>query len=147
MQLNTLARYGMRAVIRLALLTDGSNQLVSVKRIAEKENISPKYLEMIFAVLKRNNILAAVKGKGGGYKLNRPLKKITTLEIIETLGGRIGPVDCAINKDFCDNNPETCTVSPLWGELNILIRDFLKSRTLEDIVNQYGRRGESKRKK
>ena len=133
----------MRAVIRLAMLTDGSNQLASVKRIAREENISAKYLESIFAVLKRNNILAAVKGKGGGYKLIHPLKKITTLEIIEMLGGKIGPVDCTINKDFCDNDPGTCTVSPLWGELNIMIRDFLKSRTLEDIVHQYGQHGKT----
>jgi len=147
MQINTLARYGMRAVIRLALLTDGSNQLASVKRIADLENISPKYLELIFAVLKRNNILAAVKGKGGGYKLTRPLKQITTLEIIETLGGKIGPVDCTINKNFCDNDPGKCMVSPLWRELNILIRDFLKSRTLEDIVHQFGQRSKPKRTK
>ena len=147
MQINTLARYGIRAVVRLAMLTDGSTQVASVKRIAEKENISPKYLESIFAVLKRNNILTAVKGKGGGYKLTRPLKKITTLEIIETLGGRIGPVDCVINKDLCDNDPGTCTVSPLWGELNILIRDFLESRTLEDIVHNYYQRGKTKPKK
>jgi len=146
MQINTLARYGIRAVVRLAMLTDGSTRVASVKRIAEKENISPKYLESIFAVLKRNNIITAVKGKGGGYKLTRPLEKITTLEIIETLGGRIGPVDCAINKDFCDNDPETCTVSPLWGELNILIRDFLESRTLEDIVHDYYQRGKTKPK-
>ena len=146
MQLNTFTRYGMRAAVRLAILTEDSNQLASVKRIAEKENISPKYLESIFAALKRNNIITAVKGKGGGYKLTRPSKKITTLEIIETLGGRIGLVDCTINKDFCDNDPGTCTVSPLWGELNILIRDFLNSRTLEDIVHHYGQRGKTKRK-
>ena len=144
MQINTLARYGMRAVVRLALITDGPTQLASVKRIAEEENISPKYLESIFAVLKRNNILTAVKGKGGGYKLTRSLKKVTPLEILETLGGRIGPVDCTINKDFCDNDPVTCTVSPLWGELNTLIRDFLKSRTLEDIVHNYHSRGKTK---
>ena len=147
MQLNTLARYGIRAVIRLAMLTDGSTQLASVKRIAEEENISAKYLEAICAILKRNNILTAVKGKGGGYKLTRPLKNITTLEIIESLGGRIGPVDCTINKDFCDNDPGTCTVFPLWGDLHILIRDFLKSRTLEDIVQHYTQRGKTKRKK
>ena len=146
MQLNTLARYGMRAVIRLAILTDGSTQLASVKRIAEEENVSSKYLESIFAVLKRNNILTAVKGKRGGYKLARPLKKITTLEIIETLGGRIGPVDCVINKEFCENDPKKCIVAPLWCDLNILIRDFLKSRTLEDIVHHYGQRGKTKRK-
>jgi Rrf2 family protein len=147
MQLNTLARYGIRAIVRLAILTDGSTRLASVKMIAEMENISPKYLESIFAVLKRNNILTAVKGKGGGYKLTRPLKKITSLEIIEILGGRIGPVDCVINENFCDNDPRTCTVSPIWCELNILIRDFLRSRTLEDIVHQYNQRSNTKRMK
>lgn len=144
MQINTLARYGLRALVRLAILTDGSTPLASVKKIAEKENISPKYLESIFAVLKKNNILTAVKGKGGGYKLSRPLKKITTLEIIEILGGRIGPVDCTINKNFCNNDPKQCTVSPLWCDLNVLIRDFLKSRTIEDIVNNYHHRDKTR---
>jgi Rrf2 family protein len=144
MQINTLARYGMRAVVRLAILIENSDQLVSVKRIAEEENISPKYLESIFAVLKRNNILAAVKGKGGGYKLARPLNEITSLEIIETLGGRIGPVDCVINEHFCENDPGSCTVSPLWCDLNALIRDFLRSRTLEDILIQYRKIGKTK---
>lgn len=140
MQINTLARYGMRAVVRLTILTENSDQPVSVRSIAQIENISPKYLELIFAILKKNNILTAVKGKGGGYKLTRPLNEITSLEIIEALGGRIGPVDCVINEHFCDNDPETCTVSPLWCELNILIRDFLGSRTLEDILNHHKHR-------
>lgn len=147
MHLNTLARYGIRAVVRLAILTHGSARLASVKRVAEEENISPKYLESIFAILKRNNILSAVKGKGGGYKLARPLKLISTLEIIEILGGKIGPVDCTINKDLCDNDPEKCTVYLLWCDLNAIIRDFLRCRTLEDIVHQYEQLGKSKPKK
>jgi len=145
LQLNTLARYGIRAVIRLAILTEGSIQLASVKKIAEEENISPKYLESIFAILKRNNILTAVKGKKGGYKLARPIEQITALEIIEILGGRIGPVDCTINKEFCDNDPGTCSVFALWCDLNLLMRDFLKSRTLNDIVNHYNQRGKIKK--
>lgn len=136
MQINTMARYGMRAVVRLAILAGESNQLTSIKKIAGEENISPKYLESIFAILRKNNILTASKGKGGGYRLTRHPKEITSLEIIEILGGRIGPVDCAVLKESCNNDPEKCTVSPLWCDLNTLIRDFLKSRTLEDLVHR-----------
>jgi Rrf2 family protein len=147
MQINTLTRYGMRAVVRLAILTENSDQPVSVKRIAQVENISPKYLELIFSVLKKSNILKATKGKGGGYRLTRPLNKITSLEIIETLGGRIGPVDCAIDENFCDNDPGKCTVSPLWCGLHVQIRDFLKSKTLADILHHHKNRNKTKSKK
>jgi Rrf2 family protein len=146
MQINTLARYGMRAVVRLALITDEANQLVSVKRIAEIEQISPKYLETIFALLKKNSILTAVKGKGGGYKFSRPPKEINSLEILEALGGEIGPVDCVLNENVCNNNPSTCTVSPLWCDLHVLIRDFLSSKTVADIVDHHKQLGKNNQK-
>lgn len=145
MQINTLARYGMRAVVRLALITGDDNRLASVKQIAEIEHISPKYLETIFALLKKNNILTAVKGKGGGYKLARPMNKVTSLEILEALGGKVGPVDCVINSNFCNNDPGTCTVSPLWCDLHVLIRDFLSSRTIADIVNHHHQTGQNRK--
>lgn len=147
MQINTMARYGMRAVIRLAILTEGKHTLASIKTIAGAENISPKYLESIFAILRKHNILASVKGKGGGYRLTRPLKQITSLEIIEILGGKIGPVDCVSDKNACGNNPENCTVSLLWCDMNTLIRDYLKSRTLENLLLIYRKRTKTGQKK
>lgn len=143
MQINTLARYGMRAVVRLAIMTENSDQPVSVRNIAQAENISAKYLELIFSVLKKNNILKATKGKSGGYRLARPLNEITSLEVIEILGGRIGPVDCVLDENFCDNDPGTCAVSPLWCELHVQIRDFLKSRTLADILHHHKKRNKT----
>ncbi len=135
MHISTITRYGLRAAVRLADISRDNGRLVSVADIAKAESISVKYLEAIFSILKRHNIISAVRGKNGGYRLTRPMNKISLLEIVEALGGKIGPVDCVTDKNFCSaKNRAACTAYPVWREVHQGIKKILDDKTLEDLV-------------
>ncbi len=83
--LNTKSRYGLAALLTLAAAHDQG--LLQSKEIAQRNNIPPKYLEQIFALLTGAEIVQSVRGKNGGYRLARPPAAITVLEVIEILEG------------------------------------------------------------
>ncbi|MFC1504155.1 RrF2 family transcriptional regulator [Spirochaetota bacterium] len=137
MHLSTFARYGLRSIIRLAVQHTQGKEIVSISAIAKHENISIKYLEAIFAILKKNNMISAVRGKKGGYRIKKKYDAITALNIVESLDGEIGPVDCVIDKKSCKNKPSECVVYPLWVELNKKMRQVLMSKTLADFIKDF----------
>ncbi len=138
MQLSTFSRYGMRAIVRLAFFQQEGYDRVKLEKIAKHEGISLKYLEAIFAALKRQKLVQSFKGRSGGYKLRKQPADITALEVVEALEGGITPVDCIEDKNECNFDPAKCSVSKLWIELNNVIRNYLKSKTLEEIINEIG---------
>ena len=135
MQLSTFSQYGLRAMVRLGLISKDGEEVVSVKRISETENISLKYLENIFSILKKHNFIISQKGKKGGYKLTREPELITVLEVIEALEGTVNPVSCM--SDTCCNNPAACTAHPMWLELFNSIKQTLGNKTIRDLMNEY----------
>ncbi len=137
MELSTFSRYGMRAMVRLAYMQQKNNAVVSLKGIAEAEKISPKYLEAIFATLKKNKLVFSRKGKNGGYMLNKQPDEITALDIVEALEGPLTTVNCLANKNDCVSDPARCSVINLWADLNKVIREQLGSKTIADILNEH----------
>jgi len=137
MQISTYARYGLRAIIRLALITNSGKKVASIKEIAENENISAKYLEAIFSRLKKSKYILSFKGKQGGYRLNRHPNDITVFEIVELLDRKIAPLNCLINSKECPYNPKKCTVLNLWKELDYSIKTILENKTLQDLMDEY----------
>ncbi len=133
MELSTLSRYGMRAMVRLATLQTGGQPVISLREIAKAENISFKYLEAIFSLLKKHKLVLSHKGKNGGYMLNKPAKEITALEIVEALEGTISPVGCLNNKLDCSFGQKRCKVVNLWADLDETIREKLNSTTVADL--------------
>ncbi len=125
MQISTYARYGLRAMVRLALLTDSGEKVASIKKIAENENISVKYLEAIFSTLRKRKYLLSFKGKHGGYQLNKHPNTITAFEIVGLLDGKIAPLNCLVNSEECPYNPQKCTVLSLLKELDHSIKTIL----------------------
>ena len=85
MKLSKKSRYGLRALIDLAV--NSASGHVSLNSIAERNEISPQYLEQVFAALRRAGIVKSVKGPQGGYLLNAPSDQITLAEILEALEG------------------------------------------------------------
>ncbi len=136
MQISTFARYGLRAIIRLATMSDYGSRVVSVKEIAEYENISIKYLESIFTTLRKSKFINSYKGKNGGYKLSRAAGSITALEIMEILDEKLTPLNCRINRDECTNKTGECTVMGLWKELDDSINSVLSNKTLQDLIDE-----------
>ena len=134
MKISTKGRYALRMLIDLA-----ENQncgFVSLKDIADRQNISKKYLEQIIPIFNKSDILKTTRGSQGGYKLSKSPDKYTVGEILRLTEGSLAPVDC-INQDpiECERSGE-CPTLPVWQGLNRVINEYLDSITLQDILDQ-----------
>ncbi|HPU08754.1 MAG TPA: Rrf2 family transcriptional regulator [Candidatus Atribacteria bacterium] len=129
---STRSRYGLRFMIELALFYDSKN-LVFLREIAEKEDISEKYLTQLAIPLRARGLISSRRGAGGGYRLSRPPAQITAKEVIEALEGGIFPVDCLENPDLCSRVP-FCAARKMWKELQDKISETLEKFTLEDLA-------------
>ena len=130
MMVSTKGRYALRIMVDLAENQEGGP--VSLKDIAERENIGIKYLEIIVSSLNKNGLLKSVRGKNGGYMLNREPADYTISSILTAAEGSLAPVACVSDGD-CKNAP-SCKTYVLWKELDDVIEDFLSSKTLADIL-------------
>ena len=135
MKLSTRTRYGTRALIELALQYH-SGQPVMLQSIADKQNISKKYLEQLFILLKESNIIKSVRGPTGGYLLSRPPAQIALREIVEVLEGSLALVECLEDEGFC-SKIETCVTRQLWKSIADEIRKILEGISLEDMSHRH----------
>jgi Rrf2 family protein len=135
MKMSTKGRYGLRAMIDIALHSDSAQ--VSIKSISERQDISENYLERIIAVLKKTGLLLSTRGAQGGYELSRASKLITVGEILRALEGDLNPVDCSlVNDDKTCHESELCVTKFVWKRISDSINDVVDQITLEDLVNE-----------
>ncbi|MCR1949657.1 Rrf2 family transcriptional regulator [Clostridium sp. DSM 100503] len=132
MKISTKGRYGLRALIDLAINMDCEN--VSIKTISERQNISERYLEQIFSLLRKGGIIVGRKGAQGGYTIGKNPSELTISEILKVLEGENIFID--INEEE-ENEVEDFINKNLWKEINCLISKYFSSITLEDLVNDY----------
>ncbi|MFN2363905.1 MAG: Rrf2 family transcriptional regulator, partial [Halarsenatibacteraceae bacterium] len=92
MKISTRGRYGLRAMIDLAINEEG--EAIPLRVIAEREDISEQYLEQLFANLRKSGLVKSVRGAHGGYLLNREPENITAGDVFRVLEGPVSPVDC-----------------------------------------------------
>lgn len=130
MRVSTKGRYGLRALVDLAEHEEG--KAIPIREISERQNISEQYLEQLFATLRKAKLVKSVRGAHGGYMLNHDPEDITVADIITTLEGPIAPVDCVIEKDFC-NYIDKCVIHGLWEELADAINEVIENMTLADL--------------
>lgn len=130
MMVSTKGRYALRIMVDLAENQEGGP--VSLKDIAERENIGIKHLEIIVSSLNKNGLLKSVRGKNGGYMLNREPREYTISSILNAAEGSLAPVACVGDGD-CEQQ-SSCKTYTLWKELDDVIEDFLSSKTLQDIL-------------
>lgn len=132
MMISTKGRYALRVIIDLA--EQRSSEYIPLKEIAQRQNISQKYLEGIMTMLSKNNLIEAVHGKGGGYRLNREPADYKVGEILRLTEGTLAPVSClSEGAKHCDNAP-TCRTLPMWTKLNELINTYLDNVSIMDLV-------------
>ena len=133
MFISTKGRYALRVLIDMA--EHSGNEYIKLKDIAERQEISEKYLESIVRQLVVRNIVVGLRGKGGGYKLTRKPNEYSIGEIIELLEGSLAPVACL--SDGAEECPRegVCKTFPMWTEFYLLERDFFYGKKLSDIVN------------
>jgi Rrf2 family protein len=134
MKLSTKARYALRAIVDLALHCDQTP--VSRREISERQDISPHYMEQLFAKLRDAGIVEAIRGPGGGYLLTRPPEQITAGQVVRAVEEVVAPVPC-LREDApleCER-ASTCVTRRLWQELGQKADEFLDSKTIQDLCN------------
>lgn len=133
MNVTTKGRYALRFMTDLALHTEDG--FISLKTIADRQNVSMKYLEMIAGSLKKANLIDSTRGKEGGYTLSRLPSEYTIGEILRCTEENLAPVACIRAGNVnCDHAAECLTV-PMWKELDDLTNSYLDSVTLNDLLN------------
>jgi len=138
MKISTKGRYGLRALIDLAINVEKEN--VTIKTISERQNISERYLEQIFSLLRKGGIIVGKKGAQGGYNLIKNKSELTIGEILRVLEGENILID--INP-LEENDIENFVNKNLWCNINKIISDYFDSITLEDLVEDYNSSEES----
>ncbi|MCM8710454.1 Rrf2 family transcriptional regulator [Clostridium sp. SYSU_GA19001] len=133
MKLSTKGRYGVKAMVDLAIHYGGAP--VSIKNISERQNISEYYLEQLFSPLRKANLIKSIRGAQGGYVLSKAPKDITIAEIMEILEGPIEISNC-LEETSC-NNVDCCATRLLWAKIKNSIDSVTKSTTLQDILDDY----------
>ncbi len=134
MLISTKGRYALRVMIDLA--EHYSEEYITLNTIAERQNISEKYLESIITVLSKKGLVDALRGKGGGYRLNRAPEDYTAGEILESVEGKVSAVSCLKEeKNFCHRAGECSTLS-MWTQLNNVINEYLNGVTLLSLVSE-----------
>lgn len=134
MMISTKGRYALRFLLDVA--EHQRDGFVPLKDVAVRQDISEKYLELIVKELVKGGLLTAMRGKGGGYRLNRAPEEYNIKDIIELMEGPLAPVVCLEpGQDVCPRSRE-CRTLPLWQGLDKVISDYLARYTLESLIQK-----------
>lgn len=134
MLISTKGRYALRVLIDLA--THQSDRYLPLKEIAERQQISEKYLESILKTLVQHKILTGLRGKGGGYKLSIPPQELQVGTVLRLTEASLSAVGClGEHAEPCPRQCD-CPTLPLWRNLNELVNNYLDSVTLHDLLTQ-----------
>ena len=136
MIVSTKGRYALR--VMLCFAQRGSDEYVPLKEIAEAEGISQKYLESIMTILSKAGFVDAVHGKGGGYRLNRPVEEYTVGSILKLTEGSLAPVSCTTQGAAACSRSTCCQTLPMWERLEKMIDEFFEGITLADLLRDGG---------
>ena len=132
MIVSTKGRYALRVMIDLA--EHQAERYVPLKEVAERQEISEKYLENILKVLVQNGFLEGLRGKGGGYRLTRTPDQYTVAAILLLTEGSLAPVSCLVpGAPACERMPN-CRTYTMWKGLNDMIADYFGKITLADLA-------------
>ena len=131
MLISTKGRYALRVMLELS--DHDRDEYVPLSVIAKKQEISEKYLESILVVLSKAGAIDALRGKGGGYRLNRDPKDYTVGGILRLVEGSLAPVTCLDCKPNTCSRTVECRTLPLWEKLYALIENYLDGVTLADL--------------
>jgi Rrf2 family protein len=133
MKVNTKIRYGVRTMVEIALHWDKKG--VYQREIAEKQDISFKYLDHIISSLKASGLIINAEGRGSGYKLARNPEKITVYDIYRAFDSDLKIIDCLSEDGDCKRDP-ICATKDFWNQFNSHMIEFLNSTTIGDLAKK-----------
>ncbi|MCI8940169.1 MAG: Rrf2 family transcriptional regulator [Dorea sp.] len=135
MKLSTKGRYGLRALIDLARYSE--LEPVSISCIAERQNLSERYLEQLMSLLKKAGLVQSIRGAGGGYVLAKDAGEISVGDVLRALEGSLEPVECAGygSGEECAASGE-CVTKYVWKRINESIRRTVDEIKLDTLVEE-----------
>ncbi|MBQ6540709.1 MAG: Rrf2 family transcriptional regulator [Oscillospiraceae bacterium] len=134
MKISTKGRYALRMMIDLA--EHENCGFIALKDIAERQNLSKKYLEQIVPAFNKTGVLRTNRGFQGGYQLSRSPDQYTVGEILRLTEGSLSPVSCLDQEPVGCERSADCPTLPIWQGLEKVINDYLDSITLQDILDR-----------
>lgn len=138
MKISTKSRYGLRSLVDLAVHSAGEQ--VPLVSIANRQSLSVNYLEQVFSLLKKANIVKSVKGAQGGYILGRRPDEITVADVIRAIEGDILIVEEEIQSDETSllyQNMQVCLQKQVWDKMTESVCQVVENITLEQLIKEY----------
>lgn len=132
MLVSTKGRYALRAVVDIA--ENSTTNRVSLRLVAERQNISDKYLEAIVKPLVVAGVLTSVRGKNGGYQLAKPAGEITAGDVIRAVEGDVAPIPCSNTEGERCDRLSACRTARFWTGLEKVVDSYLDSVTIADLA-------------
>ena len=130
MKISTKGRYALRVMIDLA--THNDENYISLKDIANRQEVSLKYLEQIVALLNKAGYLETARGNNGGYKLAKSPEQYKVGDILRKTEGDLAPIACVSGEECC--RKENCKTFSFWQGLDNVINEYADSKTLADLI-------------
>ena len=134
MIVSTRGRYALRVLIDLAEHSEDAR--IPLKDVAERQQISQKYIESIMTLLSKNGFVDGAHGKGGGYKLNRAPEDYKVGGILRLTEGTLAPVACLERGAEPCPKKDVCRTIPMWTKLDELIENYLDSVSVRDLMKK-----------
>ena len=134
MKISTKGRYALRLMLDLAMNHGGG--FIPLKTVAQRQEISDKYLEQIIHRLNREGLVESARGAQGGYRLARKAEDYSVGEILRTVEGSLAPVSCLDCKTPCDKF-DSCLTIGLYKKIQNAIDGVVDHTSLADIINEY----------
>ena len=134
MLVSTRGRYAIRVMIDLAEHRHG--KFIPMKEIADRQEVSLKYMTKIMQALTKSGLLDGQHGKGGGYKLNREPADYRVGDILRLTEGTLAPVACLDVTDCRGDRAAECRTRPMWNELDRIINEYLDGITIADLMEE-----------
>ncbi len=132
MLVSTKGRYALRILIDMA--EHQSENYVPLKEIAQRQDISEKYLESIVKALVKAGVLIGLRGKGGGYRLGKSPDQYTVGDILQITEGSLAPISCLEEESAPCSRAAECQTLAMWQGLDKVIREYLDGFTIADLM-------------
>lgn len=142
MKISTKGRYALRLMLDLAMHSEGG-ELVRIRTIAKRQEISEKYLEQIISTLNHAGFVKSVRGAQGGYRLAKEPKDYTVGMILRLTEGSLAPVACLDDEENQCNRAAQCATLEVWQRLKNAIDGVVDAITLQDLVEWQREKGDN----
>ena len=133
MMISTKGRYALRVMLDMA--EHGGSEWHRLSDVAQRQQLSKKYLESIIKLLVKAKLLTGVRGKGGGYRLTKAPEQYTVGDILRMTEDSLAPVSCLEPGAAACSRAAECRTLSLWKGLDKVINDYLDKFSLADLMH------------